>query len=108
MLLDLIDNNLALVITTESNYKNARDLANYILKMKLSKCVSLKNVDSIYWWEGCLEEAKEVELTIKTKLENLDQLILALRNKHTYKIPQIICLKASSSKEFNQWLIAPV
>ena len=107
MSLDLYDDSLALVITTESDYNNARNLANHILKMKLSKCVSLSRIDSIYWWEGSLEEAQEVQITIKTKPELLDHLIVALKKKHTYEIPQIICLRASSSAEYKEWLTQP-
>ncbi len=108
MPLDFIDDNLALVITTESDCNKARKLANYIIKMKLSKCVSLSNIDSIYHWENNIEEAKEVQLTIKTSLELLDELIKALKNKHSYEIPQIICLRASSSKEYKEWLSQPI
>ena len=104
MSLDLYDDSLALVITTESDYNNARDLANHILKMKLSKCVSLSRIDSIYWWEGSLEKAQEVQITIKTKPELLDNLITTLKKKHTYEIPQIICLRASLSAEYKEWL----
>ncbi len=104
MHLNLIDDNLALVITTESDYNNARDLATHILKMELSKCVSLSRIESIYWWNGSLEEAKEVQITIKVKPELLDHLIVTLKKEHTYQTPQIICLNASSSKEYNEWL----
>ena len=104
MSLDFVDNCLAIVITTESNYTNARLLASYILEMKLSKCVSFCKIDSIYFWEGTLQESQEVQLTIKTIPELLDQLIIAIKNKHTYELPQIISLGASSSKEYNEWL----
>ena len=104
MPLDLIDDSLALVITTESDYTNAKKLAHHILTMELSKCISLSKIDSIYLWEGSLEEAQEVQITIKTKPELLNSLIVTLKNKHTYNIPQIICLSASSSKEYKEWL----
>ena len=107
MPLDLFDDSLALVITTESDYNNAQNLANHILKMQLSKCVSLSRIDSIYWWEGSLEKAQEVQITIKTKPELLDHLIRTLKKKHTYEVPQIICLRASSSAEYNKWLTQP-
>ena len=108
MPLDLSDDCLSLVITRDSDYNNDRNLANHILKMKLSKCVSLSRIDSIYWWEGSLEEAQEVQITIKTKLELLEHLIITLKKKHTYEIPQIICLRASSSAEYKEWLTQPI
>ncbi len=107
MTLDLIDENLVLVITTESDYNNAQNLANQILKMELAKCISLNNIESIYWWEGSIESSKEVQITIKTKPELLNHLIATLKNKHTYELPQIICLSASSSKEYMEWITQP-
>ena len=104
MSLEFSEITLALVITTESDYYNARNLANHILKMELSKCISFCQIDSIYWWEGALEESQEVELTIKTDKRSLNRLLIALKNKHTYKLPQIICLNGSTSKEYKKWL----
>ena len=64
MSLDLYDDSLALVITTESDYDNARNLSNHILRMELSKCVSLSKIESIYWWEGSFQESQEVQYVL--------------------------------------------
>ena len=98
------EDTLGVVITTESDYNNARNLADHVLKLELSKCVSISKIESIYRWEGNIEEAHEYQLTIKTSLELLDHLIIALKKKHTYKLPQIICLRGSSSEEYKEWI----
>ena len=104
MTIELLENNLVLVITTESDYNNASNLASFILEMRLAKCISLTQIDSMYWWDGELQDSKEVQLTIKTKLEFMDQLLVVLKKKHTYQLPEVICISASSSKKYNEWL----
>ena len=79
-----------LVITTISNENTAKKIANLLIKKKLAACVSLKNIISIYKWEDDVEETKEVEMTIKSKLELKDDLIIFLKEMTTYEVPQII------------------
>ena len=49
-------NKILLLITTESNKKIAKDIAKMLLKKKLAVCVSLKEIYSIYEWEGKIED----------------------------------------------------
>ena len=93
-----------LVITTISNDNIARKIANLLIKKKLAACVSLKNIISIYKWEDDVEETKEVEMTIKSKLELKDDLIIFLKEMTTYEVPQIIFKQFNSESEYHDWL----
>ena len=68
-------NQVLLLITTESNKKVAKKIAKLLLTKKLAACVSLKNIYSIYEWEGKIEESSEVEITIKSTPELKNPLI---------------------------------
>ena len=95
---------LLIVKTSESNYENAKNLAKNILNMKLAACISFCNINSMYWWEGKLEEYSEIELTIKTKLDLLDELFVTIKKNHSYKVPEFICLNTFASKEYVNWI----
>ena len=97
-------NQVLLLITTEYNKKAAKKIAKLLLKKKLAACVSLKDINSIYVWEGKVEEVNEVEIKIKSKPELKDDLIVFLHKKISYKIPQIIYSKFNSEKKFKNWL----
>ncbi len=97
-------NKVLLLITTEYNKKSATKLAKLLLKKKLAACVSLKDIYSIYEWEGKIEEVNEIEITIKTKPKLKNALILFLRKMSPYDIPQIICKKFDSEKKYKNWL----
>ena len=94
-----------LVITTESNEKKAKNIAKLLLKKNLAACVSLKHIYSIYKWGNDIEESKEFEITIKSKPELKDDLIVFLKKMTSYEIPQIIYKKFYSEKKYNDWLI---
>ena len=95
---------LLLLITTESNKKAAKNIAKLLLKKRLAACVSLKNINSIYEWEGRLEEVKEVEITIKSDPKIKNKLIAFLRKMISYDVPQIIYKKFNSEKEYINWV----
>ena len=53
-----------ILLATECNKKAAKKLAKLLLKKKLAACVSLKNIYSIYEWEGKVEKVNEVDFSI--------------------------------------------
>ncbi len=97
-------NKVLLLITTEKNKKAAKKIAKLLLKKKLAACVSLKDIYSIYEWQGKIEEINEVEITIKSKPELQNALILFLQKICSYEAPQIIYKKFNSEKKYINWV----
>ena len=97
-------NKVLLLITTEYNKKAAKKIAKLLLKTKLAACVSLKDVHSIYEWEGKILEVNEVEILIKSKPEVKKALIVYLKKMLSYDTPQIIYKKFNSEKKYINWL----
>ena len=93
-----------LLITTENNKKGAKKIAKLLLKKKLASCVSLKKIYYIYEWEGNIEKVNEVEITIKSKPELKNDLIVFLKKITSYDLPQIIYKKFNSEKKYLNWL----
>ena len=93
-----------LLITTESNEKIARNIAKLLIQQKLAACVSLKDIYSIYKWEGKIEESKEVEIIIKSRPELIDDLKVFLEEMTSYDVPQIIYKKFNSEKKYINWI----
>ena len=92
------------MITTESDKKNAMRVAKLLIQKKLAACVSIKQIFSIYEWDDDIEEAKEFEITIKSKLEFKDCLIDFVNKNSTYDVPQIIYKKFNSDIKYHDWL----
>ena len=95
---------LLIVSTTESNKTNALRLSKLLIQKKLAACVSMKQIFSIYDWDDGIEETKEFEITIKSKLEFKDYLIEFLNKNSTYDVPQIIYKKYHAEMKYYDWL----
>ena len=93
-----------LLITTESDEKKAKKISRLLVKNNLAACVSIKPIFSFFKWENAVQEKKEFEITIKSKPESKDNLILFLQKTSSYDVPQIIYKKFHSEVEYYHWL----
>tara|TARA_B100000575_G_scaffold191337_1_gene154394 strand:+ start:352 stop:663 length:312 start_codon:yes stop_codon:yes gene_type:complete len=101
-------NKLLLLITTVPNQILAEQIAKLLIKRKLAACISIKEIKSIYKWQGNIEENKEFELTIKSLPENLNELTLILKKKITYEVPELIYKIFDSEDSYFQWTIESI
>jgi len=92
------------MITTESSRTNAMRIAKLLIQSKLAACVSIKQICSIYEWDDDIEETKEFEITIKSKLKFKDYLIEFLNKNSTYDVPQIIYKKYHVEMKYYDWI----
>ena len=92
------------MITTESSKANALRMAKLLIQKKLAACVQIKKIFSIYMWDDDIEENKEFEITIKSKLEFKDLLIEFLNKNSTYDVPQIIYKNYHAEMKYYDWL----
>ena len=93
-----------LVITTEADKKNAHRIANLLLREKLVPCVTFKNIESQFWWEGEINQSKEVELIIKCKEANIARICKKISEFHSYEVPEIIYFPVSANKDYFNWV----
>ncbi len=95
---------VVLVMTTEVDRKRAEILAKIILQNRLAACVSMKSIESHYWWKDQLEKSDEIQLLIKTKHGLLKDLCKLIEDNHSYVTPEIISWMANPSKDYEEWL----
>jgi len=93
-----------LIITTEVDKKHAYKIANLLLLEKLVACVSFKNIESHFWWEGEIDQSKEVQLIIKCKEENINKVCNKISEFHSYELPEIIYFPVSASNDYYRWV----
>ena len=99
-----VNQEMYIVLTTEANKKNALKLAKLLLKDKLIPCVSFENIESHFWWKGSINKSKEVQLIIKCKKENVNNICDKISQWHSYEVPEIIYFCVSANKDYHNWL----
>jgi len=94
------------IFITCANKKEAGRIATALVKSRLVACVNvLGNIESIFWWQGKVDKAKETLLIIKTKKPLLGKLIKKVKSLHSYTVPEIIALPIiAGSKEYLKWI----
>ena len=99
--------NARIVLVTCGSRREARKIANAVVKAKLAACVNVISapVESTYRWKGGVETAKEFLLIVKTTTVKLAQLQKAIARLHSYDVPEFLVLNiAGGSKAYLQWL----
>lgn len=80
-----------LIFCTVPDSDIASRISEILIEKKLAACVSWgENMQSVYRWNGHVEKATEVKLTIKTvrgKYDEVEKLILSV---HPYDVPEIL------------------
>lgn len=82
-----------LIYCSTKDSKEARTIAQTILKEKLVACVNIiPTVESLYRWKGDIENQKEAVMIIKTVDEKVTDAIKRIHELHSYDVPEIIVL----------------
>ena len=99
-----LNKKIYLVLTNEADENNAYKIANLLLDEKLIPCVTFKNIESHFWWEGKKNKSKEVQLIIKCKQENIIAVCNKISQFHSYEVPEIIYFPVSVGKDYHHWV----
>jgi len=95
-----------LVLSTFPDAATARRIALEVVEKKCAACVNLlPAVESIYRWQGQIEEAKETLALFKTSANKLELLQTTLRELHPYEVPEIIAFRiADGLPQYLEWV----
>jgi periplasmic divalent cation tolerance protein len=81
----------SVIYSTTDTLDTARTIARSLVKEKLVACVHIiPKIESIYRWQGKIEEASECVLLVKTSERNVQKTIQKIRSLHPYEVPEII------------------
>lgn len=84
---------MLIAITNLPDIASAHAVARELVVRRLAACVNiLPAVQSIYRWNGRIEETSEVTLIIKTSITRYDVLEQAIIELHPYDVPELIVL----------------
>ena len=95
-----------LVFTTAGSEKNAGNIAETLVKLRLAACVNiLPKIISVYRWQEKIERSEEWLLVIKTSRKNFAAVRDAIKELHTYELPECISVSVEDgSAEYLRWL----
>lgn len=102
------DAQVVLVMTNVPDAATARTMARALVDTRLAACVNiLPGVQSVYRWQGGVEEAGEVTLLAKTTRARYPQLQQAILAAHPYDLPEVVAWPlAAGHAPYLHWIAA--
>ena len=77
------------VVTTVANREDAHRLARTLVERKLAACAQISEIESIYHWQGEVQQAGELRVLFKTTDERYALVESTIRELHPYELPAI-------------------
>ena len=95
-----------IVLSTVGSEEEARKIAHHLVEQQLAACVNIvPKIESVYRWQGKVESNREYLLLIKTSSEKFPEVRDAIRELHSYELPECIALAVEDgSSEYLQWV----
>lgn len=95
-----------IVLTTAGSQEEARKIAHALVERKLAACVNIvPQIESVYRWQGKVESATEWLLIIKTQAEFFARVRDAIKELHSYELPECIMIPVEGgSEEYLNWI----
>jgi periplasmic divalent cation tolerance protein len=97
-------------LTTAPSREEATTIASELVSRRLAACVNILGpVASIYHWQGEVERSEEFLLLIKSTETKFLPIQTAIRELHSYQIPELLCFTVESGLEaYLNWIATSV
>ena len=97
---------LSLVYITAEDADEARAIGRELVEYRLAACVNIiDGVNSLYWWDGAVQDDHEAVLIAKTKEALVPELIEKAKELHSYECPCIVTVPIQAGNaDFMQWI----
>lgn len=101
---------ITVVMTSVGTEQQAVEISEELIARRLATCVNIVPcLRSIYRWKGKICEDTEYLLFIKTPKRLFARVSDAIREFHSYELPEILALPVSDAEEnFHRWILQMV
>jgi periplasmic divalent cation tolerance protein len=98
--------NARIILTTAGSQEEARKIAHALVERRLAACVNIvPRIESVYRWQGKVDVAVEWLLLIKTQAELFEHVRDAVKELHSYDLPECVMLEVTAgSQEYLDWI----
>jgi periplasmic divalent cation tolerance protein len=86
------------------NAAEAAILGNLAIQEHLAACANVFPVQSVFMWEGSLQQEPEFILVLKTMPSKKRALREILESKHSYETPCILSWNAEVNEAYGKWV----
>ncbi|PHS79123.1 MAG: divalent-cation tolerance protein CutA [Rhodospirillaceae bacterium] len=91
---------------TAASTDEAKTIAKALVTERLVACANiLGDIQSVYWWEGAVQEGTEVAMILKTRKSRVKQATRRIVELHSYECPCVVVLDiADGHPDYLKWI----
>lgn len=88
------------VLVTCAGEEEAARIAEAVVRERLAACANcVPGVRSVFWWEGKLQNEREVLVILKARADRVAALTVRVKQLHSYSVPEVIALAVEEGNE---------
>lgn len=97
---------MVLAYITAKDREEALKIGRELVAKRLAACVNVfAQMESIYRWEGKIDQSTEAVLIAKTEASRVQPLIQEVKRLHSYKVPCVLTIEVKEGNpEYLKWL----
>ena len=101
---------ITLIMTSVGTEQQAVEISEELIVRRLATCINIVPcLRSIYRWKGKICEDTEHLLLIKTPQRLFDEVSTAIREFHSYELPEILAFPITNAEtSFHEWVLKMV
>jgi periplasmic divalent cation tolerance protein len=98
------------IYVTTKDKTEARAIGRHLVQSRLAACVNILDpMNSMYIWNDEFQDDQEAVLIAKTTQQRVPELIDAIKSRHSYEVPCIVCLPIrDGNPDFLRWIAGQV
>jgi len=102
----MVESGYLVVLITAGSYEEAHKIADALVSQRRVACVNIvSDVNSLFWWQGKVEEARESLLVVKTRAALFPEIVKLVKGIHSYEVPEIIALPiVDGNADYLAWI----
>ena len=98
------ESSYCIITTAFDDKENAENTIKALIEERLV-CAHTINIQSMYWWDGKIENHPEYFVQMKTKKSLFKEVEKRIKELHNYDVPEIAMIDIKDgSKEFLDWI----
>jgi periplasmic divalent cation tolerance protein len=94
-----------LLVTTVDSAEAARSLARAAVEQHLAACVQITPIESVFAWQGAVQQGAEWRLLFKTTADRVPALESYLLQHHPYELPALHAMTVTQvHSAYGRWI----
>jgi periplasmic divalent cation tolerance protein len=104
----MADTGAVFVYVTAGDREAALELGRALVEERLAACANvIERMESVYWWQGELEQSREAVLILKSRANLVEALTERVRALHDYDCPCVVALPIlGGNPDYLSWIAA--